>query len=138
VVHLRATGPVRRPVVLDEAIRTMLGRPDATALRSVNVPEHTPYKMWRIEDGFLRPLLYLEGFPEAHSMPRQKLPPVYWHNPYVDVIVPSVILEKGSMCGDRVIPFIIPEDVIDIDSPEALPRAEAALRRLRQDRRETT
>ncbi len=130
VVHLRATGPVRRVDIMDRAIKTFLDHPEATALRCVNVPEHTPYKMWRIEHGFLTPLLQLEGVAEPHSQPRQKLPPVYWHNPYVDVIRPGVILNKRSMCGDRILPFVIEENVFDIDTPECLPQVEQAMKRL--------
>src|SRR4051794_3238689 len=71
VVHLRPTGPVRETALIASAIERMLATPEADALRSVGTAEQTPYKMWRVEGAFLRPLIELPGHPEAHSMPRQ-------------------------------------------------------------------
>ncbi|MGZ7042914.1 MAG: acylneuraminate cytidylyltransferase family protein, partial [Thermoanaerobaculia bacterium] len=39
VVHLRPTAPVRRVALVDEAIETIAGQPDADSLRSVSRPE---------------------------------------------------------------------------------------------------
>jgi N-acylneuraminate cytidylyltransferase len=130
VVHLRATGPVRRVALIDAAIETMLAHPEADSLRSVSRPIQSPYKMWRIAGGRLEPLLRLDGVAEAHSTPRQGLPEVYWQNGYVDIIRPRVILERGLMTGDHVIPFLIEEPVLELDYPEAIPEIEAALRAL--------
>ena len=85
--------------------------------------------MWRRNNqGYLEPLLRVEGRPEAHSMPRQSLPEVFWQNGYVDVIRPRTILEKHSMCGDRVLPFVIQEPIHELDYPESIPELEAALK----------
>ncbi len=131
LVHLRPTGPVRRVEVIDEAIRRMLERPDADALRSVSVPEETPYKMWRPgSHGYVEPVVGAPGVPESHSMPRQMLPPVFKSNDYVDVIRPRTILEKGSTCGTKVLPLVIEEPFYDIDYPETIPVVEEALGRL--------
>lgn len=126
VVHLRPTGPVRELGVISAAVRQMLGTPEADALRSVSLVLDTPYKMWRIENGFLSPLLTLPGRPEAHSAPRQELPPVYLQNGYVDVIRPRTILEMGSMCGRTVLPLVTEGHVTDLDVPEQIPAAEKA------------
>src|SRR5262252_3152974 len=80
VVHLRPTGPVRRVERIDTAISTMLSNSEADSLRSVGMPIQSPYKMWRMVGGRLEPLLRIPGVPEAHSSPRQGLPPVYWQN----------------------------------------------------------
>jgi CMP-N,N'-diacetyllegionaminic acid synthase len=132
VVHLRPTGPVRRVAVIDEAIELMLRRTDADSLRSVTWPAHTPYKMWRISDGYLTPLLAVEGVAEPHSQPRQRLPEVFWQNGYVDIVRPRVVLERGLMCGDRTIPFVVHEPVLEIDYLENIPAVEAALVALRR------
>src|SRR5205823_14343480 len=84
VVHLRPTNPGRRVERIDEAVRALAGDPEADSLRSVSWPVQTPYKMWRIEEGYLQPLLELSGTPDAHSLPRQRLPEVWWQNGYVD------------------------------------------------------
>lgn len=130
VVHLRPTGPVRRVELIDRAIALMLEHPEADALRSVSAPTQTPYKMWRIEGGYLQPLLTLEGVTESYCMPRQTLPEVWWQNGYVDIIRPRVILELGLMCGHTVLPFVVDEPILEIDYAESLPVVEDALGRL--------
>jgi len=130
VVHLRPTGPVRRVELIDRAIALMLEHPEADALRSVSAPTQTPYKMWRIEGDYLRPLLTLKGVTEPYCMPRQALPEVWWQNGYVDIIRPRTILELGLMCGRTVLPFVVDELILEIDYPETLPLVEDALARL--------
>lgn len=130
VVHLRPTGPVRRVEVIDRAIGLMLEHPEADALRSVSVPVQTPYKMWRIEGDYLRPLLEVEGQTEPYCMPRQSLPEVWWQNGYVDIIRPRTILELGLMCGHTILPFVVDEPMLEIDYVENLPAVEEALARL--------
>lgn len=130
VVHLRATGPVRRVALIDEAIQLLLDHAEADCLRSVGAPEQTPYKMWRMEDGFLQPIATVPGVKEPWSQPRQTLPPVYWQNGYVDVIRPATILEMGMMCGGTILPFIVNEPKLELDYPEDIPAIEKALARM--------
>lgn len=132
VVHLRPPGPVRDPRLVDKAIELLLMNPQADSIRSVGVAKQTPYKMWSLsKDGFLKPLLRLDDRPtECQSMPRQQLPIAYWQNGYVDVIRPRAILEGNSMCGSIVLPFIVEEELFELDYPEQIPEVEAALRSL--------
>jgi len=132
VVHLRPTGPVRRVEVVDDAIQTMLSHSEADSLRSVSWPIQTPYKMWRIVDGYLRPLLSLDGVAEPYCLPRQSLPEIYWQNGYVDIVRPRVVLELGMMCGHKILPFVIHEPVLEIDYEDAIPEVERALLKLHQ------
>lgn len=133
VVHLRPTGPVRRVDLIDEAIERMLDNRSADSLRSVSWPLQTPYKMWRRSgEGYLEPLLSVEGMREAHSMPRQVLPEVFWQNGYVDVVRPSTVLEQHSMTGRKVLPFVVNEPIYEIDYMENIPVVEQALRNLAQ------
>ena len=127
VVHLRPTGPARRVVLVDDAIAQLLARPDADSLRSVSLPIQSPYKMWRIHEDWLEPLVEVPGVREAHSRPRQSLPPVYWQNGYVDVLRPRAVMEQGTMAGRRVLPFVVREPVLELDYPDAIPAIEAAL-----------
>jgi CMP-N,N'-diacetyllegionaminic acid synthase len=128
VVHLRPTGPVRETALIERAVQLMLKSPQADALRSVGTAEQTPYKMWRIEDSFLRPLIELPGYPEAHSMPRQKLPVAYWQNGYVDIVRPRTILELESMTGQVVLPFIVEGKIHELDYLEQIPALEEAVK----------
>jgi len=124
VVHLRPTCPVREVVRIDEAIELFVNTPEADSLRSVSVPIQTPYKMWRIVDGFMKPLLELPGIDEPYNQPRQSLPEVYSQTPYLDIVRANVISNKGKMTGTRIIPYIINEVWVDIDYPEDLKEVE--------------
>jgi len=131
VVHLRPPGPVRRVELIDQAIDLLAAHPEADALRSVSLALQTPYKMWHIRsEGYLEPVLRMEGLPDCQSLPRQQLPPVYWQNGYVDVIRPRAVLEKNSMWGDCAIPFVIDEPLFELDYPEDISAIEEALQRL--------
>ena len=131
VVHLRPTGPARSVSRIDEAIDLLRAHPEADAVRSVGPARQTPYKMWHLStDGYLTPVVNLPDIPDCQSLPRQCLPAVYWQNGYVDVLRPGAVMEKHSMCGDRVIPYIINEQLFEIDYPEDIPAVEEAIRRL--------
>lgn len=131
VVHLRPPGPVRRVELIDEAIDLLASHPDADAVRSVSPALQTPYKMWSIAtDGYLAPLLCIEGVVDCQSLPRQQLPKVFWQNGYVDVIRPRAVLEKNSMWGERVLPFVVAETLFELDYPEDIPAIEEALKRV--------
>lgn len=128
VVHLRPTGPVRRVEDIDVAIDLLLGRPDADAVRSVSVVHQSPYKMWRlVDDGTMEPLLRVPGMVDAQSQPRQLLPLVHWQNGYVDVLRPRAVLEKDSMWGERVLPFVVDLPTYELDYPDDIARVEEAL-----------
>ena len=127
IVHLRPTGPVRDIALIERAIQLMLKHPEADALRAIGLAEQTPYKMWRIEDSYLRPLVELRGFPEAHSMPRQKLPAAYWQNGYVDIVRPRTVIELDSMVGNVVLPFVIEGPIHELDYPDQIPALERAV-----------
>lgn len=131
VVHLRPPGPVRRVEQIDQAVDLLAAHPEADAVRSVRRALQTPYKMWRIsERGYLEPLLRHPGMPDCQSVPRQMLPAVYWQSGYVDVVRPRAILEKNSMWGDCALPYIVEEEILEIDYPENVPQVEEALRRM--------
>ncbi len=132
VVHLRPTGPVRRIELLERAVELMLRHPEADSLRAVGLAEQTPYKMWCIEGPYLRQALALPGFPESHSMPRQKLPAVYWQNGYVDIVRPRTVLALDSMVGRVVLPFVVEGKIHELDYPEQIPALAAAVERFQR------
>jgi N-acylneuraminate cytidylyltransferase len=85
--------------------------------------------MWRAEQGWLRPLLCVDGIVEPQSLPRQVLPETYWQNGYVDITRPRTVL-AGRMAGEKVLPFVVNEPILEIDYPEDLVRVEHALKSL--------
>jgi N-acylneuraminate cytidylyltransferase len=131
VVHLRQTGPVRRVRDIDEVVDLLAQQPDIDAVRSVSLVHQTPYKMWQIsDDGTMRPVIDLPGLPDSQSRPRQLLPLVYWQNGYVDALRPRAVTEKGSMWGDRVVPFVVDTVPYELDYPEDIASVEEGLRLL--------
>lgn len=133
VVHLRPPGPVRRVELIDAAIDVLAKHPKADAVRSVTLARQTPFKMWFItQQGNMVPVARLDDVPDSQSLPRQQLPPVYWQNGYVDVLRPRAVLEKHSMWGDHVLPFIVDDPLFEIDYPEDVHAVEEALNRLAQ------
>lgn len=114
-VHLRPTAPLRDPASIDAMVRLLREHPEADSVRAVTPAPHTPYKMWRVaNDGYLVPLLQLEGVPEPYNSPRQALPQVFLQTASVDVVRSSVVLERGSMTGTRILPYV-ESDLLDID-----------------------
>lgn len=109
IVHLRPTAPLRKSKHIDKGIKILIEHPEADSVRSVYPAPKHPLKMWKIEDGYLVPFIPEEAYniKEAYNYPRQKLPPAYVQNGSVDVIRTKTILEKNSMSGDKILPFII-------------------------------
>lgn len=129
VIQLRPTTPVRPPGMIDEGVGILRQHPKADSLRVVVPSGQNPHKMWRIgEDGTMSNLLDVAGIDEPYNAPRQKLPPTYWQTGHLDVIRPSVILEKGSMTGKVVMPLVLdPAYTVDIDTQADWKQAEWVL-----------
>lgn len=123
VVQLRPTSPLRPPDCVDRAVEALLADPQADSVRGVVRSGQNPYKMWRIEEGQLHPLL--DDVPEAFNLPRQELPDTYWQTGHVDAIRVGTITEKGSMSGQRIVPLELdPRYTVDIDTDLDWRRAE--------------
>lgn len=119
VVQLRPTSPLRTVEQVDEAIRLLSLNPSADSVRTVAEPEQSPYKMFSIgSDGTLKTLIGLTGAQESFNLPQQKLPKVYKHVGYVDVMWRRTIMEKNKMTGDNVLPLILDNAYSGINKPE--------------------
>ena len=126
VVHLRATSPVYPRTLIDDAITKLMDHPKADSVRGVVPSTENPYKMWRIsQDGWMIPLLQVEGLAEPFNSPRQALPDTYWQTGHIDAIRRKTILEKRSLSGEVILPIHIPPDFsVDIDTLRDWRRAE--------------
>lgn len=124
-VHLRPTYPNRTPAQIAAAIALLRAHPAWDSVRSVAAAPASPFKMWFPRpDGTLEPVVTCE-LPEAHSLPRQLLPPAYLANGCVDVIRSRTILEQHAIAGRRVGALVMTAS-LDIDTPEQMARAAAA------------
>ncbi len=126
-VHLRPTHPVRKPGLIDRAVRLLRERPALDSVRTVAPVVHPPFKMWfRDPDGLLSPLKEVPGIAEPWNTPRQELPRTYLQTANVDAVRTSVILERGSMTGSRIY-GLLEETSFDIDNEQELKRADVEL-----------
>ncbi|MBI4699330.1 MAG: acylneuraminate cytidylyltransferase family protein [Nitrospirae bacterium] len=128
IVLLYPTSPFRKPESIDRAVGEMLKHPEADSLRSVRLCHEHPYKMWVIEDGYLKPFVSGQS-PNVHTLSYQLLPTVYIQNASIYITKPSTIRNKKSPTGDVIIPFVMDElESIDINTPLDFKIAEMILK----------
>ena len=131
IVQLRPTSPIRLEGQIDAAIDILTNDPKVDSVRSVTPAKATPYKMWKIEDEILCPLLESSNLKEPYNMPRQKLPQVWWQTGTID-ITRTVNIFSGTMSGKVIKPFAIDADyAVDIDQIESLYEAERIIKSIK-------
>ena len=119
IVQLRPTYPNRNIVHLNNSIELMIRKyKEYDSLRSVIKFNKSPYKMYKIEKNILEPLFNNIGdIEEPYNKCRQVLPETYLHNGYIDIIKTSTIINKESVTGDKIYPYIMNSDELnDIDT----------------------
>lgn len=127
-VHLRPTHPIREVSDIEAMIQLAKDSSDVDSVRSVSPAKQVPYKMWLFSEknkNQITPLVTC-SIPEAYNAPRQKLPKVYMQNACIDVVRSSVILQKHSMSGHKILGYKMNYD-FDIDTEEEFLAAEQAL-----------
>lgn len=131
IVHLRPTQPILPKGCVEDGIKLLIENSDADSVRSIVPSAHTPYKMWKIQGKFIKPILQSE-YHEAYNMPRQKLPTTYTHSGQVDVIWSKTISKKKSMTGSAILPLLIDSRfALDIDTPDDWEYGEWLLNRIK-------
>jgi len=117
IVHLRPTGPLRTSEEIDEAIEHLTADAEADSVRSVQEPAKPPYKMWKPEGEYIVPFVSdMPGMKDWHTAPRQSLPKVYETTADIGIMRARTILEKRSVIGDKVLPYLLKRPTIDIDN----------------------
>lgn len=125
IIHLRPTTPIRDICVIDNCIRTFIENYDNyDSLRTISASKNSPFKMYTIEDKKLIPLFSkIDDICEPYNCCRQLLHVCYIHNGYLDIIKTS-ILKNNTITGERIYPYVITDDVIDIDTIEDFENSE--------------
>lgn len=118
VVHLRPTSPIRDVKHIDIAVQMLVDDPTSDSVRSVSVAIQSPFKMWKRQGELIIPFLQHE-FDEQNLTAKQYLPKILYHNGCIDVIRASTIVEKKSMTGDRVLPFLMENEEYDVQIDSA-------------------
>jgi len=129
IVHLRPTYPIRSTELLNNTIQTFIQNKDNyDSLRTVILSEECPFKMYSIHNNILYPLFHTFGFiNEPFNQPRQVFPSIYIHNGCIDILKPETIINKKSMSGSKIYPYVMDEFNIDIDTEDDFKRAESRI-----------
>lgn len=119
IVLLEPTFPLRTVEKVDEAIKAISSDEEADSLRGVCEPFQNPFKMWVPCGKYLEPLI--KENETMHEKPRQSLKKVLWQNGYIYISRYKTIMDKKSLHGEKILPFILSENnFIDIDTEEDL------------------
>lgn len=134
IVLLYPTSPFRKAESIDMAIEDMLRHPEADSLRSVKKCSEHPYKMWVVENGYLKPFVKNTEKRDMHTLSYHLLPEVYIQNASIYITKPSTIKNKRSPTGDIIVPFIMDEiESVDINTPVDFIFAEMLLKEKADD-----
>lgn len=107
IVHIRPTTPIRKPEVIDEAIKIFLESPKASSLRSVHQMSETAYKNFEIDSKKILKCVFSGNYDlDITNGPRQKFPQTYCPNGYVDVLSTKYIKETKKLHGSNCLSFI--------------------------------
>lgn len=116
IVLLYPTSPFRKPESIDRAIEETRKHPEADSLRSVRLCSEHPYKMWTIEDGYLKPFVKAKDS-NIHTLSYHLLPQVYIQNASIYITKPSTLRDKKSPVGDKIVPFVMDQlESIDVNN----------------------
>ena len=116
---LRPTSPFRTAETIRRAWAAFIAQAGVDSLRAVETCTQHPGKMWVIRGARMFPLLPF-GPPEQpwHSTPYQALPVVYVQNASLEIAWTRVVVERRTIAGDVVVPFISEgHEGFDINDP---------------------
>lgn len=126
VVHLRPTSPLRPQGLVDAGLAHLRSEPTADAVRAVTPSSQNPYKTWRQDERWLRPVA-ASDLPDVHepcNAPRQALPATFWQTGQLDVVRTTTV-RAGSLTGARLLPLLVAaRHAVDIDTLEQWRAAE--------------
>ena len=74
---LRPTSPLRNIEYINKAYKIFKKDESLDSMRAIIESKNTPYKMWKIKNNIISPLLNSK-IKEPYNSPRQELPKIYW------------------------------------------------------------
>ncbi|MAF95946.1 MAG: cytidylyltransferase [Rhodospirillaceae bacterium] len=128
IVHLRPTTPFRDVSVIDDAIEFFKKDKRATSLRSANIANVTPYKIFKKDGMYMKPFLSSNLADEFYNLPRQTFEEAYMPNGYVDIVQPDIFKSSNILHGDKILLYKT-QETIDIDTIEDFYFAEQMLKK---------
>ena len=118
-IHLRPTTPIRKKSILTDAVKLFLKNHNKfTAMRSVSKMSESSFKTFIIKNSKLCSInnnFKLDFF----NNPKNNFPKTYFPNGYIDIVKTKNIL-KNFIHGNKVLPYLINDRVVDIDTLDDL------------------
>jgi CMP-N,N'-diacetyllegionaminic acid synthase len=105
---IRPTSPFRTGNTIRRAWQRFQEEYSVDSLRAVEKCRQHPAKMWKIRGNRMMPLVKnpeKEAVP-WHSTPYQALPKIYSQNASIEIAWSKLPLEKSSISGTKIIPFL--------------------------------
>jgi CMP-N,N'-diacetyllegionaminic acid synthase len=114
IVFLRPTTPFRKKSVLEENIQKFILEMNTfSSARSGHINPESPHKWYKAGTKTLSP--FMELSPLFLEQPRQKTPQAFVPNGYIDLVLPHVVLNEGSVYGKNSM-ALETEQTIEIDT----------------------
>ncbi|MEK7511124.1 MAG: acylneuraminate cytidylyltransferase family protein [Patescibacteria group bacterium] len=125
VAYLQPTSPLRTAQHLRDAFNLLEGDTSADAVISVSEIDNAYLKASITNpEGYME---YAVGR-EFANMNRQMLPKLYMPNGAIYIMETEKCLAEPRFDGDKTLPYVmLPEESIDLDTPEDIPPVEAVL-----------
>ena len=120
VVLLRPTSPFRAKNLIEQSIKLLEENKKSTSVRSVIKTNYHPFRHWVKKNKYI--YSPFKNLIEPYNIPRQELPMYYFQTGEIETIKRSTIF-NGSISGKFVLPIIIRNYSIDIDSYSDLKNA---------------
>ena len=115
LIHLRPTTPLRKILIIKKAIKKFLSKKNYTSLRSVSEMPNPSFKTFMIKNDKLYSFISKSFNIEKFNLPKENFPKTYIPNGYIDIVKSKNILKK-SFHGNKVIPFVVNDNVFEIDN----------------------
>jgi CMP-N,N'-diacetyllegionaminic acid synthase len=105
---LRPTSPFRLPETIKRAMEIFCADSNADSLRAIQKCKQHPGKMWVVRGQRMLPLMpfTLNNKTPWHSSQYAALPEIYTQDASLEIAWTNVPLEKNSIAGESIIPFI--------------------------------
>ncbi len=115
LIHLRPTTPLRNILIVQKAIKKFLLNKNCSSLRSVSEMSNPSFKTFMIKNEKLYSFISKSFNIEKFNLPKENFPKTYIPNGYIDIVKSKNILKK-TFHGNKVIPFIIDDNIFEIDN----------------------
>ena len=117
---LRPTSPFRLPETICRAWNAFILEEGVDSLRAVEKCHEHPGKMWVVRGKRMMPLLPFGPEQQPwHSTPYQALPLIYIQNASLEIAWCRVVLEKGTIAGEVIMPFLTESyEGFDVNHPD--------------------